>query len=76
MQRLAEGIEYALGAELPGRSAARPRTTNHEVLTPRESQVAALVGQGLSDKEIAKLDFTSRTQLAAWIALGSSTPRS
>ena len=43
---MAESIAYALGAQLPPRSAADPRAKNQTLLTPRESQVAALVGQG------------------------------
>ncbi|WP_345762373.1 ATP-binding protein [Diaminobutyricibacter sp. McL0608] len=88
----AEGIAYALDAPLPVRSASRPGATG--VLTARESQVASLVGQGLTDKDIAdrlvisrrtaeghvanslaKLGFTSRTQLAAWTAQESGDPR-
>ena len=57
-------------------------------LTRRESEIAALVAEGLTDREIAerlvmarrtaeghvahilgKLSFTSRTQLAAWMAV-------
>ena len=57
------------------------------LLTPRERQIAELVAEGLSNKEIAsrlviatrtaeghvervlvKLGFTSRTQIAAWVA--------
>jgi DNA-binding NarL/FixJ family response regulator len=58
-----------------------------QVLTKRERQVAAMVAQGLTNKEIAcglviaqraaeghvenilsKLGFTSRTQIAVWVA--------
>lgn len=88
----AEGIAYALDAPLPHRLAPTPKATG--VLTARESQVVALVGQGLTDKEIAdrlvisrrtaeghvanslaKLGFTSRTQLAAWTAHESADRR-
>ena len=47
---------------MPPRSTAETRAKNQTVLTPRESQVAALVGQGLSDKEIAdRLVISRRT---------------
>ena len=93
--RMDEGIGYALGAQLSAGSHERMRTDNQTGLTARESQVAALVGQGLSDREIAerlviskrtaeghvansliKLGFTSRTQLAAWIAHNAANPES
>ena len=57
------------------------------MLTPREQEVAELIGQGLSNRAIAeslvvsqrtaqghvenilrKLGFSSRTQVAAWVA--------
>ena len=90
----AEGIAYALDEPLPRRSASSPKATGSGVLTARESQVAALVGLGLTDKEIAdrlvisrrtaeghvanslaKLGFTTRTQLAAWTAHESGDRR-
>ena len=59
---MGEGIAYALGAQLPTRSGAKTRRKNQTVLTARESQVAALVGQGLSDKDIAdRLVISKRT---------------
>jgi predicted ATPase/DNA-binding CsgD family transcriptional regulator len=59
---MAEGIAYALGAQLSARSGGRTRTKNQNVLTARESQVVALVGQGLSDREIAdRLVISNRT---------------
>jgi non-specific serine/threonine protein kinase len=48
-----EGAAYALGAQLPAQGSSR-RTKSSQVLTPRESQVAALVGQGLTDRQIAE----------------------
>lgn len=63
-----DGIAYALGAGLPARSAAKTRTKNQKVLTPRESQVAALVGQGLSDKEIAERLVISRRTAEGHVA--------
>jgi non-specific serine/threonine protein kinase len=48
-----EGAAYALGAQLPAQASSR-RTKSSQVLTPRESQVAALVGQGLTDRQIAE----------------------
>jgi non-specific serine/threonine protein kinase len=69
---------------------AVPRSASRRVsaeLTPRESEIAGLVAQGLSNRDIAsklvisqrtaethvehilmKLGFTSRTQIAAWVA--------
>ena len=68
----------------PALAASEPSATS---LTPREMQVARLVAQGSSNKQIAarlvisqrtaeghvehilvKLGFTSRAQVAAWIA--------
>ena len=65
---MAEGIAYALGAELTPRSAAETRAKNQTVLTSRESQVVALVGQGLSDKEIADRLVTSRRTAEGHVA--------
>ncbi|MFE9326009.1 response regulator transcription factor [Nocardia sp. NPDC052278] len=75
-------VSYALG-EPPTNTAHDSATT----LTRRELEVAHLVAQGLTNKQIAaklvlsqrtvqhhvehiltKLGFTSRTQIAAWIA--------
>jgi DNA-binding CsgD family transcriptional regulator len=69
------------------RSSATAPAEDDVPLTPREAEVAQLVGQGMSNREIAeklvishrtaqghvehilrKLGFTSRTQVAAWVA--------
>jgi len=81
-----EAIAYALQTKAaPESAAATPAETSP--LTPRERQVARLVAEGLSNRQIAarlvisqrtaeshvenilaKLGFTSRTQIAAWAA--------
>jgi DNA-binding CsgD family transcriptional regulator len=67
--------------------ASRAETKPESPLTKREEEVAQLIGEGLSNREIAarlvvsqrtaqghvenilrKLGFTSRTQVAAWVA--------
>nr|WP_324190893.1 protein kinase [Nocardia nova] len=82
--RMDEAVAYALGELLP--DAAR-RSGSSAALTTREQQVAHLVAQGLTNRQIAtklvisqrtaqghvehiltKLGFTSRAQIAAWIA--------
>ncbi|MBC9822821.1 LuxR C-terminal-related transcriptional regulator [Terrabacter sp. MAHUQ-38] len=75
-----------------GRRAVTPAVaTAHDVLTRREWQIAELIRDGLTNKEIAdrlvisrrtaeahvehiltKLGFTSRAQVAAWVAEQSS----
>ena len=84
--RFDEAVALALGRRTPAPAAAD--THGDEVrLTRRESEIAALVAEGLTNREIAerlvmarrtaeghvahilgKLSFTSRTQLAAWVA--------
>lgn len=88
--RYDEALVYALEDELPTAEAAvgeRPSP-----LTRRETEIARLVAQGLSNKEIAaalviaqrtaeghiehilsKLGFTSRAQVAFWVAEQSRT---
>ncbi|MGI5289870.1 LuxR C-terminal-related transcriptional regulator [Nonomuraea polychroma] len=79
-----EALAYAMGRTAP--RAKQPRD-NSSPLTKREREIAALVAQGMSNKEIAsslviaqrtaeahvehilsKLGFTSRTQIATWVA--------
>jgi predicted ATPase/DNA-binding CsgD family transcriptional regulator len=93
-----EAITYALGDTPVTASTHSPTTVappSATALTRRERQIAALVAEGLSDRDIAarlvlsertvsghvghilaKLAFTSRTQIAAWItAQGHSPPK-
>jgi DNA-binding CsgD family transcriptional regulator len=79
---LDEAVAYALEEAKPVAAAEDP-----SALTPRELEIAELIGRGLSNGEIAtalvlsrrtveshvqhlmaKLNFTSRTQVAAWVA--------
>ncbi|WP_436772513.1 ATP-binding protein [Yinghuangia sp. YIM S09857] len=82
-----EAVAYAL-REGPVRGGPEPaEQSRHTPLTRRETQIAALVAEGKSNREIAeqlvisprtaethvehiltKLGFTSRTQVASWIA--------
>ncbi|WP_327098899.1 protein kinase [Nocardia vinacea] len=82
-----EAVSYALGEQF----IDTPHTSGPWVpLTRRERQVADLIAEGLTNKQIAaklvisqrtaqghvehiltKLGFTSRTQIAAWIAEGT-----
>jgi predicted ATPase/DNA-binding CsgD family transcriptional regulator len=81
-------IQLALGSKAPANNDAIESATNTSAtLTRREREVAQLIHQGLSNKEIAdtlvisprtaeahvdhilaKLGFSSRTQVATWIA--------
>ena len=81
-------FEDAVGLALGRRTPAAGGTHVDEVrLTRRENEIAALVAEGLTNREIAerlvmarrtaeghvahilgKLGYTSRTQLAAWVA--------
>jgi non-specific serine/threonine protein kinase len=84
--RFDEAIALALGRRTPAPAAERA-DVDEVRLTPRETEIAALVAEGLTNREIAerlvvaqrtaeghvahilgKLGFTSRTQLAAWVA--------
>ena len=81
-----DAIALCLDEEPRRRAVAVAASTPKEILTRRERQIAELIHQGLSNKEIAdtliisprtaeghvehilaKLGFTSRTQVAAWV---------
>jgi non-specific serine/threonine protein kinase len=83
---LTEAISYALGDQ-PSREPDRPDPKAAAQLTRREAEIAELIAEGLSNKEIAarlviaqrtaeghvehiltKLGFSSRAQVAAWVA--------
>jgi DNA-binding NarL/FixJ family response regulator len=88
-EEVMDRLRDTVGAAGPARdspSAVHPQAGNVESLTRRETEVAHLVAQGLSNREIAdglvlsvrtvethvdrvlgKLDFHTRTQLAAWV---------
>lgn len=83
-----QAIRYALADKKPARRRPAART-EPGALTRRETEIAGLVAEGLSNKEIAarlvisqrtaeahvehilaKLGFTSRAQIATWVANG------
>ncbi|HXF83688.1 MAG TPA: LuxR C-terminal-related transcriptional regulator [bacterium] len=89
-------IDYALGrVALPAAAMARAeRSSGRGPLSARERQIADLVMQGFSNREIGralaisertvdahiqhilnKLGFTSRAQIAAWVAVSQPSPR-
>jgi non-specific serine/threonine protein kinase len=89
----ASAIAFGLEETPARRAVPRVQATAHDVLTRRERQIAELIREGLSNKEIAdtlvisrrtaethveniltKLGFTSRTQVATWVAEQSSSP--
>jgi non-specific serine/threonine protein kinase len=84
---VASGVSAAAAPGSPWPTSAPKDSVPFHALTKREREVAAMVGQGMSNKEIAarlviaqrtveghvehilsKLGFSSRTQIAAWIA--------
>jgi len=91
---LDEAIELALDERPKPPAAPRHPATPpaHDPLTRRERQIAGLVAEGLTNRDIAarlvlsvrtveshvqniltKLDFTNRTQIAAWIGEATAT---
>ncbi|MEV6492074.1 LuxR C-terminal-related transcriptional regulator [Actinoplanes sp. NPDC051633] len=88
----ADAVALALESAAPaGRTPAQRTSTDGSGLTKRERQVAALIADGLSNREIAarlvvaqrtaeghvenilsKLGFTSRAQVAGWLAAQNS----
>jgi non-specific serine/threonine protein kinase len=90
---LDQAVAYALGDKPAPSAPALTATKSLTPLTRREQQVAELVAQGLSNKDIAarlviaqrtaeghverilaKLGFTTRTQLATWITQDGKDP--
>jgi DNA-binding CsgD family transcriptional regulator len=85
---LEEAVGHALGGHRARHMPSRPPTRSAgDLLTRREGQIAALVAQGLTNRDIAtqlvisrrtaeshvdhiltKLGFTSRAQIAKWVA--------
>ncbi|MEV1292966.1 LuxR C-terminal-related transcriptional regulator [Pseudonocardia sp. NPDC049635] len=94
---LAEAVRFALGRREPagGADAAGPQPAEPiAALTPREAQIAELVSEGMTNREIAerlgvsrrtveahvehalaKLGFTSRTQIVAWVVGRRQSPQ-
>ncbi len=64
-----QGAAYALGTQLPSH-ATKSHPAPSQPLSPRESQVAALVGQGLTDREIAERLVISRRTAEGHVASG------
>ncbi|WP_426625567.1 ATP-binding protein [Leifsonia sp. McL0607] len=64
-----EGAAYALGTQLPDH-VTKPHLAPAQPLSPRESQVAALVGQGLTDRQIAERLVISRRTAEGHVASG------
>jgi non-specific serine/threonine protein kinase len=89
-----DALAYALQQrqEKPREKPSAPAVSDEPTLTPRELQVARLIAEGHSNKDIAaelvisrrtaeghveriltKLGFTSRAQVAAWVAASQPT---
>jgi predicted ATPase/DNA-binding CsgD family transcriptional regulator len=82
-----EAVDYALGVDKPADERASADPAAAAGLTRREREIAELVAQGMSNREIAaslvisqrtaeghvehilaKLNFSSRAQVAVWVA--------
>lgn len=63
-----DGVSYALGAQLPAQRRTRHDEGSMSALTARESQVAALVAQGLSDRQVSERLVISRRTAEGHVA--------
>jgi non-specific serine/threonine protein kinase len=84
---VSEAIAFALETDGGRKAKATPKVSTTSLLTPRQTEIAELIAEGLGNRQIAnrlfisqrtaeghveqiltKLGFTSRAQIAAWVA--------
>jgi DNA-binding NarL/FixJ family response regulator len=63
-----EAIGYALDEKEPARLARSPKRTSTMTLSKRELEIAELVAQGLSNKEIATRVFLSERTIETHVS--------